>query len=334
MAVEDVNKPKTVKDVDPRAAAEKGSESITYWKNKAEEARARHDYQAEEEAIKMLGRTPDPGFQIKGSLDLGNMNPGAQAKETQERTDKVIETKDADLKTEREKSESLAQKLADEKVDSLRRDFGNQMTELNKTIEKLITTKDTRSLSEQFKDQFTTAKEIAESMGLEKTTNGQDPMVQIELKKMEFAEAQKDREFKVKMAQDDRQWQVQLIEIKDNREFKKAELAQQARRNDMIADLPAIIGGAIGKGAHERAGAVAGQPGTAGRPVEQKAWKVQIGEGETAEFDCPGCGTAVGIGPTTEIAECINCHKQFPIERVTAPAVTEEHKEPIPTEEE
>ena len=328
MAVEDVNNPKTVNKVDPKAAAEKGEANVAYWENKAKEARARHDYLAEEAAMKMLGRTPDPGFQIKGSLDLGNMNPGAQAKETQERTDKVIETKDADLKTEREKSESLAQKLADEKVDSLRRDFGNQMAELNKTIEKLITTKDTRSLSEQFKDQFTTAKEIAESMGLEKTANGQDPTVQ------EFAEAQKDRDFKVKMAQDDRQWQVQLIEIKDNREYRKAELAQQARRNDMIADLPAIIGGAIGKGAHERARGVAGQPETAGRPVEQKAWKVQIGEGETAEFDCPSCGTAVGIGPTTEIAECINCHKQFPIERVTAPAVTEEHKEPIPTEEE
>lgn len=326
MAIENANNPKTVKEVDPRVASGKESESVTYWKNKAEEARARHDYQAEEEAIKMLGRNPaEPAFQVKGSLDLGNMNPTAQAKEAQDRADRVVEGKDKDIKEANEKAATAEAKLNEEKIEGLRRDFASQMVTLNQTIEKLVTAKDTRPVAEQFRDQYTVLQEISKSLGLEKTTNGQDPMVLIELKKMEFAEAQKDREFKIKMAQDDRAWQVHLIEIKDNREFRKAELDQQARRTDMIADLPGIIGGAFAKGGRTAA------PGGIGQTVQSKAWKAQVAEGEAVEFDCPDCGTKVGIGPTTEIAQCVNCQKQFPVERVAA---TADNKEPVPTGEE
>ena len=185
--IENANNPKTVKEVDPRVASEKQSESVTYWENKAKEARARHDYQAEEEAIKMLGRAePKPAFEVKGSLDLGNMNPALQAKEAQERADKQAEAKDKTIKEANERAATAEANLQTEKVEGLRRDFGTQMATLTATIEKLVTAKDDRPLSEQFKEQFTTAKDIAASMGLEKTSNGQDPMVQMELKKMEF----------------------------------------------------------------------------------------------------------------------------------------------------
>ena len=326
MAVEDVNNPKTVKEVDPKAAKEDpGDGSAAYWKNKAEVARARHDYQAEEEAMKMLGRAaPEPAFQVKGSLDLGNMNPAEAATKAQDRADKLVEGKDKDIKEANERAATAETKLQEEKVEGLRRDFGAQMAVLTTTIEKLITAKDTRPLSEQFKEQFTTAKDIAESMGLSKTTNGQDPMVAVELKKMEFAEAQKDREFKMRMAHEDREWQVRLIEIKDNREIQLAKLAQDERRNDMIAGFPAMIGGVLSKGSKAAAGA-----------VQQQPLKVQLPEGETAEFDCPSpdCRAKVGIEATTEIAQCVKCGRQFPVERVAVPG-SEEHKEPVPPGEE
>jgi len=330
MAIEDVNDPKTVNEVDPKAAAkDQGDGSAAYWKNKAEVARARHDYQAEEEAMKMLGRTPDqPAFQVKGSLDLGNMNPAEAATKAQERADKVAEGKDKDIKEANERAATAVTKLQEEKVEGLRRDFGAQMAVLTTTIEKLITAKDTRPLSEQFKEQFTTAKDIAESMGLAKTTNGQDPVVQIELKKLEFAEAQKERDSKVALEQLKWDREMKLIEIQDNREYQRAKIAQDGRRNDMIADFPRIIGGAFGKGTRSAASEQARQT------VQQKAWKIQLPDGETADFDCPDCGTKIGIGPTTEIAQCINCQKQFPVERVTVPPASEEHKEPIPPGEE
>lgn len=328
MAIEDVNDPKTVKEVDPRAAAkDQGEGSAAYWKDKAEKARARHDYLAEEEAMKMLGRSPEPAFQVKGSVNLGDINPQEAARQAQDRADKQAEGKDKEIKEARERAATAEANLQTEKVEGLRRDFGAQMAVLTTTIEKLITAKDTRPLSEQFKEQFTTAKDIAESMGLGKTTNGQDPMVAIELKKMEFAEAQKAREFNLQMAHEERAWQVHLIEIKDNRDIQLAKLAQDERRNDMIAGFPAIIGGALSKGTK-----VAG--GGGGQTVEQKAWKVQLGEGETADFDCPtpGCGAKVGIGPTTEIAQCVKCLKQYPVERVAVPAGAEEPgtAEPLP----
>lgn len=322
MAVEDVNDPKTVVKVDPRAATGQGEGTVAYWENKAKEARARHDYLAEEEAMKMLGRAaPEPAFQIKGSVNLGDINPQEAARLAQERADKLVEGKDKDIKTANERATEAERKLNEEKIEGLRRDFASQMVTLNQTIEKLVTAKDTRPVAEQFRDQYTVLQEISKSLGLEKTTNGQDPMVAIELKKMEFAEAQKDREFRLKMAQDQRAWEVHLIEIKDNKEFRKAELAQQERRNDMIASFPAIIGGALAKG-----GRTAAQGGI-GQTVQQKAYKAQVGEGETAEFDCPGCGAKVGIGPTTEIAQCVNCQTQFPVERVAAAAAA---PEPIP----
>ena len=327
--IENANNPKTVKEVDPKVAKEDpGDGSAAYWKNKAEVARARHDYQAEEEAMKMLGRTPDqPAFQIKGSVNLGDINPQEAARQAQERADKLAEGKDKTIKEAQDRAATAEENLQTEKVEGLRRDFGAQMATLTATIERLMTAKDTRPLSEQFKEQFTAAKDIAASLGLEKTTNGQDPMVSIELKKMEFAEAQKDREFKLRMAHEDREWQVHLIEIKDNRDYQRAKLAEDGRRNDMIAGFPSIIGQALSKGTMS-----AGAGGGGGQTVEEKAWKVQLGEGATADFDCPtpDCGAKVGIGPTTEIAQCVKCQRQYPIERVTVPPGAAENKEPVP----
>ena len=140
------------------------------------------------------------------------------------------------------------------------------------------------------------------------------------LEEGEKAEAQKDREFKMRMAHEDREWQVRLIEIKDNREIQLAKLAQDERRNDMIAGFPAMIGGVLSKGSKAAAGA-----------VQQQPLKVQLPEGETAEFDCPSpdCRAKVGIEATTEIAQCVKCGRQFPVERVAVPG-SEEHKEPVP----
>jgi len=331
MAVEDVNNPKTVKEVDPKAAKEDpGDGSAAYWKGKAEVARAKHDYQAEEEALKMLGRAaPKPAFEVKGSLDLGNMNPAEAAKAAQDRADKQAEAKDKTIKEATDRAATAEANLQTEKVDGLRRDFGAQMATLTATIERLMTAKDTRPLSEQFKEQFTAAKDIAASLGLEKTTNGQDPMVAVELKKMEFAEAQKDREFKLKIAQDARDWEVRLIELKDNRDYQRAKLAQDERKNDMIAGFPAVIGSVLSKGTKARGG---------GQTVEEKAWKVVLSDGETNEFNCPtpGCGSRVGIGPTTEIAQCVKCQRQYPVERTAVPAgeAPASIEEPQPSEEE
>lgn len=317
MAVEDVNKPKTVNKVDPRAATEKGEGAVTYWEIKAKEARARHDYLAEEEAMKMLGKTTEPAFQVKGTVNLGDINPQEQAKQAQERADKIIESKDKDIKAANEKAAEAENKLQAEKIDSLRRDFATQMDVLNKTIEKMTTTKDARPLHEQFKEQYTTVLDLAKGMGLERTSTGRDPMVDIKLAEMNYENARRDREWQLQLKESDRKWQMDLQELKDKREFRERELVIQAKRDEMIFSAPAVIGAAIAKGLAESAQGGGAPPGGGiqNQPGSPQAFKGQAAEGESGEIECPSCHAMVGVGPTTTSAECAWCHSQFDIER-------------------
>ena len=320
MAVEDVNNPKTVTKVDPRVASEKGEGSVAYWEGKAKEARARHDYLAEEEAMKMLGRTPEPGFQIKGSVDLGDINPQKQAHEAQERADKVVERKDADIKAANEKTAEAENNLHKERIESIRQDFTNQMTGLQKTIEKLGTAKDARPLHEQFKEQYTSMLGLAKDLGLEKTSTGRDPMVDIKLAEMQYENARYEREHQLKIREDDRRWQLDLQRLQDEREHRQAELAIKSKQTDMLANAPAVIGGVIAKGLAESAqggGAPAGG-GIQGQPGGPIAHKIQAPPGESGEFECPDCHTMVGIGPNSDLAQCVGCKTTFDIERVPA----------------
>lgn len=325
MTVENVFKPKTVKPVDPHAAVEKDGEGADYWTKKAAGAKARLDYQEYEQAMRMLGQTPEAPFTIKGAVDLGTIDVQQQQRDAQAQADKVRTDKDAELKTEREHSAGLQDQLNKERTDSIRRDFDSKLTELNKTIEQLATApkKDDRPLHEQFKEQLTSLRELAQDLGLEKTSTGQDPMIALELAKLNFSQAREEREFKWKMRQDEKNFQLEIRKANDEREHNQGLLQAQARKDDMLASLPEQIGGAFARGIKGSSRGGAPQPVGQSRADPQA---IRIGEGESGAIGCAECESMIEVAPTTTVAQCLGCNARYPIIRVPA-------GEPQPTEE-
>lgn len=322
MAVEDVFKPSTVKQIDPRNVAEKKEGDKGYWQQKAEEAKARHDYLEYEHAIKMMeGQPPESPLKITGEVSLGKVDFQEQQRKAQEAADKARQETATALQKERERATNAEQELYKERIENLRHDFENQMRELNKTIERLLTAnkRDERPIHEQFKEQYTVLQELAKALGYEKTSTGQDPMVAIELKKMEFQEARADREFKWKMRQDDKQWEIEKQKMQDDRKFKEAELEQKARRDELLFTAPQTIGAAIAKGLLEHEGG-ATAPGRVAQSQQggPKQYRIELDESESGEIECPNCHTPVGIGPTSTAAQCVTCNTKFAVVRTPA----------------
>lgn len=332
MAVENVFTPKTINPVDPKNTTEKKEGDKGYWQQKAEEAKARHDYMEYEHAIKMMeGQPPEAPFKVTGEFNLGKVDFQEQQRQAQESANKAREETSKELKEERERATKAEQRLYEERVESLRRDFEHQMGELNKTIEKLLTAgrKDERPIYEQFKEQFAAAQEFAKSLGFEKTSTGQDPMVALELKKMDYQQAREDREFKWKMRQDEKQFQLDMQKMNDEREFRKAQLEQDARKNDMFASLPQQIGAAFARGVMENKESTSPRSISQRQQTPAKTYPLEAFEGEAGEVDCPTCKargkpTKVGIGPDTTSAECAWCGSKFDITRIPAAEVSSE----------
>jgi len=308
--------PKVVDPLDPKQAEEKKADP-NYWARKAEEAKARHDYMEYEHAIEMMNSGgKEPPFQIKGSINLGEFNPQQAAKETQDRMDKLMADKDKQIEAERKRAEDAEAKLHQEELSNLRHDLTNQMSDLQKTIERIANAKNTQdagSLNDQFMKQYESAMQIAKTLAPEKTIGGQNPVAELELKKIEMTMGREDREFKWKMHQDDRQWEIEKIKLSDEHNYRKAQLDQEDKKMEMLASIPETIGGAIAKAVTDK-GAAAGIAGRGGAPVNQ-AYRVDIEEGQTGTIDCPNCKTQVGIGPTQDQAQCVKCGAPFMVAR-------------------
>lgn len=318
MPVEDVYKPKTVKAVDPKAAHEKDQGEEGYWSQKAREAKARLDYQEYEHAMQMMGQQPEAPFKVSGEVSLGKIDFQEQQRQEREQSEKARKEKDEQIQKERERAQQLEQQLYTERMEGLRRDFDSKIGDLHKTIEKLIDAKqkDERPLHEQFRDQFTALNELAKEMGLERTSSGQDPMIQLELAKLQYQTAREEREFKREMRNDEKRWQIELQKLQDDREYKRAQIEQQSRKDDFIASGFQHIGGAIAQGMRESEGGPP-QPGHISQPARSgaQAYRLRIPPNAAKTFACPNCKTAVSVGPTTVTGQCIECGTQFLVVR-------------------
>lgn len=326
MTVENVFKPKTVKPVDPHAAVEKDGEDAGYWTRRANAAKARLDYKEYEDAMTKLGQQPDPAFKVKGSVNLGDIDVQAQQRLAQEQADKVRTEKDGELKAERERSAALQDQLGNERAEGMRRDFESKLAEVNKTIERLATApkRDERPLHEQFKEQLASLRELAQDLGLEKTNTGQDPMIALELAKLSYSQAREDREFKWKMRQDDKNFQLEIRRANDERDHNQGLLQAQARKDEMLANLPEQIGGAFARGIKGSSRGGARQPVGQSRTDPQA---IRLGEGQSGTIGCAECESMIEVAPTTTVAQCLGCNARYPVIRVPA-------GEPQPQEDE
>jgi hypothetical protein len=321
MAVENVFTPKTINPVDPKNSAEKDEGDTNYWQQKAKDAKARLDYQEYEHAMQMLGQKPEPPFKVTGEFNLGKIDVQEQQRQAQATAEQARKDADTAVQRERERADGLSEALQKEKIDGIRRDFENKFNDLTKTIERLATAprKDERPIHEQFKEQFTALQALAKELGFEKTSTGQDPMIQLELAKLNYQQSKEEREFKWKMRQDEKNFQLQIKQMDKDDAYRNAALAQQARKDDMLASLPQQIGSAIARGVMESEGGGASQGGISQRQQgPAKTYQFEAPEGEGGKIECPSCHAEVGIGSDTTSAECAWCRSKFTITRIPA----------------
>jgi len=336
MPVEDVNRPKTVKTVDPHTTGEKDEKGDEYWARKARESKNRLDYQESENAMRQMGQTPESPFQVRGSVNLGEFDLQEQQRLARDNAEKVRKDTDTQLKEERGKREKAEEELYQERVEGLRRDFDTRIGELTKTIEKLTTApkKDERSLHERFREEFQAVQELAKDLGLERTATGQDPMIQLELAKLSYQQAREEREFKRQMRNDEKQFQMQLQQMRDQQDYQKAQLEQQSRRDDIITNITQQFGVAVGRGIRDGANGVSPpEQQVSQQPRNRKAYEVKVQPGQQGALICPECKAEVGIGPDSESAQCVTCRTHFAIVRDVGEA-SEPISSGIPTQNE
>ncbi|MBA7703237.1 hypothetical protein ES703_112019 [subsurface metagenome] len=169
--------------------------------------------------------------------------------------------------------------------------------------------------------QFEALTKVAEQMGYQKATPQiGDPAIQLEITRLQMESAQKDREFRAKLAQENRQWDLEKMKLEDERAFKRQQLAQDAQRTDLIAQTPQVLANAFAQGlmARESKGGMVAKEASpeAEAPKKKKGHHVDAGWGESGEVECPRCAQPIGIGPTAQTAVCSACGEKVPIRRV------------------
>jgi len=299
-----------------KAAAEKATAEAEEAKAKAERARSGEDKSKE---------TPKEAVKVTGSVDLGHFNYQEILQQQQQDLKELKREAEDQAGRQAAVSNELREKLHDKEMEVLKTSFGAQMQVLTKMIE-------TNASKGNFMEQYGSVVETAKALGYSQPQMAGDLNSQVELKKMEFNQAMElkkmareerraDREFQRQLNRDADERERQSNRDTEEREDKKDERSRQARRDDMIAKAPQVIGGAIAQGllANEGKGGGVAQEATSEAPSEAKAPKgkhIEAGWGEIGEVECPGCSEPLAIGPTAKVAVCANCSQKVPIRRV------------------
>ena len=316
MAVKDVFRPPSTNPSDPTKPNDK-EDKTGEWEKKAREAKAEREYEEEQQRIKRIaaggGGGEEPAFQVKGAVKL-DIDPQRDAerarqelKEQQEKSEQQINTLAQELEKTKDELRTKEITAAMEKMST---QFQGALKEMNDRIAAVKSGADPSVLSSQFQILTT----IAEQMGFQKpSAQVGDPRVQLEITKLEMDNARAEREFKEKMEQNRRDWDLQLERLRDDRDFKKQQLAQEEKKNEMFIKAPQVVGGAIAQG-------ILASRGKAGSGVTEevrapKKHHIEAGFGESGEVRCPSCGRPIAIGPTARVAVCTNCNERIPIKR-------------------
>jgi len=310
MAVRDVFAPKAENISDVTETKKKDDSEVGEWQKKAREAKSRLEYA---EAQRMIDRItspeppPESPFQIKGSMDLGHIDFQEQQRLARESAE--IAQKDASDKVAAARGET----------DKLREDLHNaqllmiQQT-LNSKIEQLQRSVDAGMTQKNFGQQVAEIRELASELGYRKDDSppvgAGNVQLQLEMLKLQMMDKQQDREFKWKLRQDEKNFQLEIQKMNDLRAAQAAELERQRNRDDMWANFPKHIGSAISKGLIDSEG-VASQPKS-----KNKAYHVEAGEGESGEVECDNCHQPVAIGSTARKAVCANCGTSYSVTRI------------------
>jgi len=317
MPVEDVFNPKTKNPIDPKVEKkEKAQGDAEYFEKKRNGARAKREYEDEERAAKQAREReenpPEPPFQIKGSVNLGNIDVQEQQKELKETIDKIQNDAQAQIKVLSEKADNYRDDVHKIQLTMVENTLKAQIEQMQKMIaDGLAKPKDPGIV-----EQINQIGQIAGVLGYAKPdASGALPAeLKLQMFKMELEEKQRARQFEWDKITSDRNWQLELKKLDLEVSARGAEIAAEREKRSMLSSPFEAIGIAIARGLMDSGGEIP-------HPVSKKKAKrsefqLQAGEGESGEVDCPECGEKVAIAPDARSTVCPSCEAKVTITRI------------------
>lgn len=178
-----------------------------------------------------------------------------------------------------------------------------------------------KGLAEQVKEAKDLLTTLQPEKGKEAHVEGIPAEIALEIKKMDT-----NLQITLEQMKDDRQrkdheFQLTVKKWDEERDTRRQEIAGkldvERERNKLISGGLETVGKAIGKGYAESGREVAAHPGgiSQGQLGGTQNYKITAGVGDSGEVECPRCHTMVGIGPNSDLAECVGCNTKFDVER-------------------
>jgi hypothetical protein len=314
-----VNDPKKINEVDPKATPKPVDESVVSLENEVKRARARRELVQENKLTESLENPPtpqEPAFKVTGGVNIGNIDLQEQQRLQREENEKVRRESQARIEKLEKDAADAREALNKANLDHMQQTLGGQLLELKQAI--------AGGNRHNIMEELTAVETLATKLGFSKTPPPATTFdtssfhAQIELKRLEQEMQRENRRFQLEMKRDDRMWQLELAKLDAARAESAAKLEAEKRRWETIAAIPEQLGGAVAQGLISRNAA-----GKAEQKVAAQAEEPPISVGAepdaAAQFECPACHSIVGLGPTSKTAVCARCGQKFVIHRQPAP---------------
>lgn len=321
MSVEEVHVPGRVIIGDPKKIKEKGAPVETYYEKMTREARAKREYLTEEKMTREITDpepSPAPAFQIRGGINLGELDLQAERREAAAAALEERKRQEGKVAKLEEQSNSLKEQLHQTELAHVTNLLSKQIEELGKRIA-------SGAQPKTLGDQIAEIRQLAGALGLQAPAPGaSDGMLTIELKKLEFQMQRESQAFERGKIVDERNYQLELRKLDQLYSQTQNQLQIEKEKLALWTSLPTQIGGVLAKaivdGTRDK---IASSNGT-GEPIRKAAVSGYVNAkiGEAGEIPCPNpdCGQPVAIGPTARVAECAVCHTRVQIKRIVEKA--------------
>jgi hypothetical protein len=268
-------------------------------------------------------------FGVTGEVNLGKIDLDEERKRASEELKILKKEQDEQLRTLGSINDELRERIHAKEMEALTYKFESQMNTLMKMI-------DDKSSRGDFTKQLEAAKETAALLGYQPNNGGgggRDIALELKLKEIEHNNLMQLRQFEEEAKDREIQRRIDLQKLEDDREFRKAEAERQAKRDEMFASFPEILGRGIARGLAERSTEQSPNP-TGASLNRQPQPGIVAPIGEEGEANCGNCGTVMWVGKKSTQAVCAKCGTRYPIQRVEPETATEEGKTEIPEEDE
>jgi len=289
-----------------------------YYEKKTKEERSRLEFLEAKAMIDKLDNPPPPPEPAKGPIDIhGSINMGdvdlqAQAKEAKEAAEAARIVSEARLEKSEEARRAAEAAKHKTEMEMVSSQFNQKLDVLAQAIAAGLKQKD---FAAQYNDIMTQASHLGLTKPSENTGNGGDITGRLAIMKLEQEISREARESKRLERREDKQWELEKTKLEDERNARAMELQQKAKRDEMWQATPTMLGDAIGK-AIMAGGKSAKTKATAPAKETSRENSLHVGFGESGETACPDCGGIIAIGETARMGVCAKCNLSVPIQRV------------------